>query len=73
MIAARCANSKPIPRVNPALVLAIGRIGGNFNQIARWLNSAMLTGCVDLDALTVARHLLTIERQLASLLDEARQ
>ena len=33
---------KPIPRVDPGLVLAVGRIGGNLNQIARWLNRAML-------------------------------
>ncbi|WP_252731358.1 plasmid mobilization protein [Lentibacter algarum] len=32
---------KPIPRVDPALVLAVGRIGGNLNQIARWLNRAI--------------------------------
>ena len=35
---------KPIPRVDLALVLAVGRIGGNLNQIARWLNRAMLAG-----------------------------
>jgi hypothetical protein len=64
---------KPVPRVDPALVLAVGRIGGNVNQIARWLNRAMQVGRVNLDALTVARRLLTIERQLAALLDKARQ
>ncbi|WOI32838.1 plasmid mobilization relaxosome protein MobC [Tritonibacter scottomollicae] len=60
---------KPIPRVDPALVLAVGRIGGNLNQIARWLNRAMLAGRVDLDALTVARRLLTIERQLGQIVE----
>ncbi len=64
---------KPVPRVDPALVLAIGRIGGNLNQIARWLNRSMLVGRTDLDSLTVARRLLVIERQLVQLLDEARQ
>ena len=64
---------EPIPRVDPALVLAVGRIGGNLNQIARWLNRAMLVGRTDLDSLTVARRLLVIERQLAQLLDEARR
>lgn len=64
---------KPVPRVDPALVLAVGRIGGNLNQIARWLNRAMLVGRTDLDSLTVARRLLVIERQLAQLLDEARR
>ena len=33
---------KPVPRVDPALVFAVGRIGGNLNQMARWLNRAML-------------------------------
>jgi len=64
---------KPIPRVDPALVLAVGRIGGNLNQIARWLNRAMLAGRIDLDALTVARRLLTIERQLAQIVEAARR
>ncbi len=64
---------KPLPRVDPALVLAVGRIGGNLNQIARWLNRAMLAGRTDLDSLTVARRLLVIERQLAQLLNEARR
>ncbi|NOC46997.1 plasmid mobilization relaxosome protein MobC [Ruegeria sp. HKCCD7559] len=64
---------KPVPRVDPALVLAVGRIGGNLNQIARWLNRATLVGRTDLDSLTVARRMLVIERQLAQLLEEARQ
>ena len=64
---------KPIPRVDPALVLAVGRIGGNLNQIARWLNRAMLLGRVDLDAPTVARRLLIIERQLAQIIEAARR
>ena len=64
---------KPIPRVDPALVLAVGRIGGNLNQIARWLNRAMLVGRIDLGALTVARRLLTIERQLAQIVEAARR
>ena len=64
---------KPLPRVDPALVRALGRIGGNLNQIARWLNRAMPAGRVDLDALTVARRLLTIERQLAQIIEAARR
>ncbi|WP_411974697.1 plasmid mobilization protein [Sulfitobacter faviae] len=63
---------KSVRRVDPALVLALGRIGGNLNQIARCLNRAMLMGRTDLDSLTVARRLLVIERQLAQLLEEAR-
>ena len=64
---------KPVPRVDPTLVLAVGRIGGNLNQIARWLNRAILEGRVDLDVLTVARRLLTIERQLAQIIDAVRR
>ncbi|WP_353392176.1 hypothetical protein [Ruegeria sp. HU-ET01832] len=64
---------KPVPRVDPALVLAVGRVGGNLNQIARWLNRAMLVGRTDLDSLTVARRLLVIERQLDQLLEKARR
>jgi len=64
---------KPIPRVDPALVLAVGRIGGNLNQIARWLNRAMRTDRTDPDALTVAGRLLTIERQLAQIVEAARR
>jgi hypothetical protein len=64
---------KPVPRVDPALVLAVGRIGGNLNQIARWLNRAMLARGADLDGLAVARHLLTIERQLAQIVEAARR
>ena len=56
-----------------ALVLAVGRIGGNLNQIARWLNRATQEGRNDLDALVVARRLLVVERQLALLLKEARR
>ena len=64
---------KPIPRVDPALVLAVGRIGGNLNQIARWMNHSMKVKRTDLNTLTVACRLVVIERQLAALLDEARQ
>jgi len=64
---------KPMPRVDPALVLAVGRIGGNLNQIARWLNRAMLMGRTGLDALTVARRLLAIERQLAQIVEMVRR
>lgn len=64
---------KPVPRVDPALVLAVGRIGGNLNQIARWLNRSAKAGRTDLDTLAIARRLVGIERQLAGLLEEARR
>jgi hypothetical protein len=64
---------KPAPRVDPALVLAVGRIGGNLNQIARWLNRAHAAGITPtIDAVEVARRLLSVERQLAQLLAQGR-
>jgi Bacterial mobilisation protein (MobC) len=65
---------KPAPRVDPALVLAVGRIGGNLNQIARWLNRAHAAGLTPtIDAVEVARRLLSVERQLAQLLALGRE
>ena len=65
---------KPAPRVDPALVLAVGRIGGNLNQIARWLNRAHAAGLTPtIDAVEVARRLLSVERQLAQLLAKGRE
>lgn len=65
---------KPAPRVDPALVLAVGRIGGNLNQIARWLNRAHAAGLTPtIDAVEVARRLLSVERQLAELLAQGRK
>lgn len=64
---------KPAPRVDPALVLAVGRIGGNLNQIARWLNRAHAAGLTPtIDAVEVARRLLSVERQLAQILAQGR-
>lgn len=65
---------KPAPRVDPALVLAVGRVGGNLNQIARWLNRAHAAGLTStIDAVEVARRLLSVERQLAQLLAQGRE
>jgi len=61
---------KPVPSANPELVLALGRIGGNLNQLARWLNHAMKVRRTDLDILVVARCLIEIERQLSQILEE---
>ena len=65
---------KPAPRVDPALVLAVGRIGGNLIQIARWLNRTHTAGITPtIDAVEVARRLLSVERQLAQLLAQGRE
>ncbi|MCK8463019.1 MobC family plasmid mobilization relaxosome protein [Aliiroseovarius sp. S1339] len=62
---------KPMPRVDPALMLAVGRIGSNLNQIARCLNSADRRGqSAQIDLLDVSARLVTIERQLGALMQE---
>jgi len=64
---------KAPPRVDPTLVIAVGRVGGNLNQIARWLNRMAKAGYVaDIDALRVAARLLVIERQLAQITKAAK-
>jgi len=65
---------KPAPRVDPALVLAVSRYGGNLNQIARWLNTATRAGrASEVEALRVAAALVGIERQLAEVLAQHRR
>nr|WP_245369125.1 MobC family plasmid mobilization relaxosome protein [Agrobacterium tumefaciens] len=57
---------RPVPKVDPELVRAVARIGGNLNQIARWLNAAQVQGQVSaIDAITVATRLVAIERALS--------
>lgn len=63
---------RPMPKADPALLRELGRIGGNLNQVARWLNSASATGsCRDVDALVVATKLVAIERALGVLASPA--
>ena len=65
---------KPAPRVDPALVLAVSRYGGNLNQIARWLNAATRAGrASEVEALRVATALVGIERRLADVLAQHRR
>ncbi|WP_245433156.1 plasmid mobilization protein [Rhizobium anhuiense] len=60
---------RPVPKVDPELVRAVARIGGNLNQIARWLNTAQAQGQVSaIDAITVAARLVAIERALSETL-----
>nr|WP_317625584.1 plasmid mobilization relaxosome protein MobC [Rhodoalgimonas zhirmunskyi] len=59
---------KPIPRVDPKLTFAIARVGGNLNQLSRWINSAVKSGHTSqINALKVAAQLVAIERQLAQI------
>ena len=59
---------KPVPRVDPKLTFAIARVGGNLNQLSRWINGAAKSGRANqLDALRIATQLVAIERQLAQI------
>lgn len=59
---------KPAPRVDPKLTFAIARVGGNLNQISRWINGAVKSGrASQIDALKVAAQLVVIERQMAQI------
>ena len=57
---------RPVPKADPALLRELGRIGGNLNQVARWLNTTSVA-CKDVDALVVAARLVAIERSLSAL------
>jgi hypothetical protein len=62
---------RQVPKVDPELVRAVARIGGNLNQIARWLNTATLQGQMSaIDAIEVAASLVAIERALSEVLDQ---
>lgn len=59
---------KPVPRVDPKLTFAIARVGGNLNQLSRWINGAVKSGrASQIEALKVAAQLVVIERQLAQI------
>lgn len=65
---------KPAPRIDPSLVLAVARYGGNLNQIARWLNTATRAGrSSEVEALRVAAALVSIERRLVEILEQHRR
>ena len=60
---------KPMPPVDPQLTFAIARVGGNLNQLSRWINGAVKAGhASSLDAVKVASQLVSIDRQLAAIM-----
>ncbi|WP_299413547.1 plasmid mobilization relaxosome protein MobC [uncultured Sulfitobacter sp.] len=62
------------PRVDPVLLLAVSRYGGNLNQMTRWLNTAVRAGhASQIDALRVTTALVEIERQLAQIIAAHRE
>ncbi|WP_343067851.1 plasmid mobilization relaxosome protein MobC [Sulfitobacter aestuariivivens] len=53
---------------DPKLTFAIARVGGNLNQLSRWINGAVKSGrASQIDALKVVSQLVVIERQLAQI------
>ncbi|RLJ51958.1 mobilization protein MobC [Litoreibacter meonggei] len=65
---AEARRRKPVPRVDPKLTFAIARVGGNLNQLSRWINGAVKSGrASQIDALKVATQLVVIERQMAQI------
>lgn len=59
---------KPVPRVDPKLTFAIARVGGNLNQLSKWINGAVKADRANqIDALKVAAQLVKIERQLDAI------
>lgn len=65
---AQARRRKPVPHVDPRLVLALGRIGGNLNQIARRANaSARRQTLGPQEALALASALVSLDRQLAAI------
>jgi len=58
--------AKPVPKVDPALLVALSKIGGNINQIARHLNNDRSMGLEKkIEHLT---ELASIEQSLDELL-----
>lgn len=51
-------------RTDPLLLAALGRLGNNLNQIARWVNTYKSSA----EAVEVVASLVAIERELLSLL-----
>lgn len=61
---------KPVPRVDPSLTSAIVPVGRNLNQLSRWINGAVKSGrAINIDALKVHVQLVSMERQLAQIVE----
>ncbi len=73
---ARCVlSSEPMqrrarpPEVDPVLLAAVGRAGGNLNQIARAINTDRKVGRT-IDLIAVRTLLMALDRQLAEIIAE---
>jgi len=60
---------KPIPKVDPALLVALSKIGGNLNQIARHLNMDRTLSAQE--KVKVLLELASIEQSLGELVGNA--
>jgi len=61
--------AKPIPKVDPALLVALSKIGGNLNQIARHLNMDRTLSAQE--KVKVLLELASIEQSLGELVGNA--
>ncbi|ASM74153.1 MULTISPECIES: plasmid mobilization protein [Roseobacteraceae] len=57
------------PDVDPVLLAAVGRAGGNLNQIARAMNTDRKAGR-EIDLIAVRTLLMALNRQLAEIVAE---
>lgn len=57
------------PEVDPKLLAAVGRLGSNLNQISRALNTDRKAGRA-LDLIAIRTLLVTLDRQLAEIIEK---
>jgi len=61
--------AKPVPKVDPALLVALSKIGGNLNQIARYLNMDRTLSAQE--KVKILLELVSIEQSLGKLVGNA--
>lgn len=74
VVGAERRRPRPFPEVEPELLRAVARYGGNLNQISRCLNTAARAGRAnEIDAVQVTAALIGIERRLAEIVAQHRR
>ena len=61
--------AKPVPKIDPALLVALSKIGGNLNQIARHLNTDRTLSAQE--KVKALLELASIEQSLGELVGNA--
>lgn len=61
--------AKPVPKIDPALLITLSKIGGNINQIARHLNMDRTLSAQE--KVKVLLELTSIEQSLGELMGNA--